>query len=115
MKISFEGIGQWTATFACTGVQEGNLVKVSGNGSVGACGAGEAFCGQAVSLGRSGDACAVQLGGFITADYTGDTAPTVGWCGLSADGSGGVKADSTGRSFLVADVDAAAKVVTFAL
>jgi hypothetical protein len=115
MKISFEEVGQWSATFSCTGVQEGHLVKINGNGSVGVCNAGEAFCGQAVSLSRGGDACAVQLGGFITADYTGDTAPTVSWCGLSADGNGGVKADPTGRSYLVADVDTAAKVVTFVL
>ena len=115
MKISFEGIGQWAATFACTDVQAGDLVKVSVNGSVGVCGTGVAFCGQVVSLGRGGDACAVQLGGFNTAGYSGDTAPTGGWCGLSADGSGGVKADSTGRSYLVADVDVAAKTVVFAL
>ncbi|WP_352416681.1 hypothetical protein [Oscillibacter ruminantium] len=115
MKISFEGIGQWAATFACAGVQEGDLVKVSGNGSVGLCSAGDAFCGQTISLGRGGDACAVQLGGFITADYTGDTAPTAGWCKLSADGSGGVKVDSTGRNYLVVDADTTAKVVVFAL
>lgn len=115
MKISFEGIGQWAATFACTDVQEGDVVKVSENGSVAACSEGDAFCGQAISLGRGGDACSVQLGGFITADYTGDTAPTAGWCKLSADGSGGVKVDSTGRSYLAVDVDTTTKVVIFAL
>lgn len=72
MSISFEGIGQWAATFTCTDVQEGDLVKISGNGEVTVCAAGDKFCGQAVSLGRGGDACSVQLGGFITAGYTGD-------------------------------------------
>ena len=29
MMVSFEGIGQWSATFACTDVQEGQVVKIS--------------------------------------------------------------------------------------
>ena len=29
MKGCFEGIGQWAATFACDGVKEGELVKIS--------------------------------------------------------------------------------------
>lgn len=114
MNISFEGIGQWAATFTCTGVQEGNLVKISRNGEVAVCSADDRFCGQAVSLGRDGTACSVQLGGFITAGYTG-TAPALGYAGLSADGSGGVKADAAGRAYLVAAVDTAAQTVTFAL
>ena len=35
MSISYEGIGQWAATFACDGVSAGQVVKVSGNGTVG--------------------------------------------------------------------------------
>ena len=30
MNVSYEGIGQWAATFACSGVSEGQAVKVSG-------------------------------------------------------------------------------------
>lgn len=115
MKISFEGIGQWAATFACADVQEGDVVKISGNGSVARCGEGEALCGQAVSVGRDGMACAVQLGGFVTADYSGGSVPAAGWCALSGDGSGGVKVDEAGRKYLVADVDESAQTVTFAL
>lgn len=114
MSISFEGIGQWAATFSCIGVQEGDLVKISGNGQVAVCSADDRFCGQAVSLGRDASACSVQLGGFITAGYTG-TVPVPGYAGLSADGSGGVKADAAGRVYLVAAVDTAAATVTFAL
>ena len=29
MNVSYEGIGQWAATFACSGVSEGQAVKVS--------------------------------------------------------------------------------------
>ena len=101
MKLSYEGIGQWAATFACTEVSEGEMVKISGNGTVAACSDG-------------GDACTVALGGLVTAGYTG-SAPTLGWCGLSADASGGVKSNAGGRSCLVVDVDTASETVTFAL
>ncbi len=114
MNISFEGIGQWAATFSCADVREGELVKVSGNGAVGPCGEGESFCGQVISMGKGGDACAVQLGGFVTAGFTGN-APGLGWCGLSGDGDGGVKTDPEGRKYLVAEVDADASTATFAL
>lgn len=114
MKLSYEGIGQWAATFACDGVEAGAPVKISGNGAVAACGSGEQFCGQVISCARDGKACAVALGGMVTMAYTG-TAPAVGWANLSADGSGGVKADSAGRSYLVTAVDTAAKMVTFVL
>ena len=37
MRVSYEGIGQWAATFACSGVREGQVVKVSEGGTVSAC------------------------------------------------------------------------------
>ena len=114
MNLSYEGIGQWAATFACTGVSEGDVVKVGANDTVAACSAGEAFCGIASSVSHGGDACSVTLGGMVTADYTG-TAPSLGYGGLTADGEGGVKADASGRSYLTVDVDTGAKTVTFVL
>ena len=115
MNVSFEGIGQWCATFTCNGeVAEDQMVKVSGNGEVEACAAGDAFCGKVTAIGRDNKACAVALGGMVKASYTG-TAPAAGWANLSADGNGGVKADSAGKSYLVVDVDTAASKVTFAL
>lgn len=115
MNVSFEGIGQWCATFACNGeVADGQMVKVSGNGEVKACAAGDAFCGKVSAVSRDGKACAVVLGGMVCAAYAG-TAPVVGWAGLVADGSGGVKTDNAGKSYLVVDVDDAAGKVTFAL
>lgn len=114
MKLSYEGIGQWAATFACSEAAEGELVKISGSGAVAACGDGDDFCGMVLSVSRGGDACSVALGGMVTAGYTGE-APALGWTGLAADGTGGVKPSETGREFLVVDVDTSAKTVTFAL
>ena len=45
MSISYEGIGEWCATFVCGAVSEGDIVKVSANGTVGKCTAGDGFCG----------------------------------------------------------------------
>ena len=102
MKLSYEGIGQWAATFACDDLAEGELVKVSANGTVAACAAGDDFCGMVLSVGRGGDACAVALGGMVTAGYTvpaEGAAPALGWSGLSADGEGGVQADAAAEAF----------------
>ena len=116
MNVSYEGIGQWSATFACgAGVEAGQVVKVSDGGTVSGCAAGDAFCGAAVSMARDGRACAVALGGMVTVPYTGTAVPALGWAGLSADGTGGVKADSAGRTYLVVEVDDTAKTVTFVL
>ena len=118
MKLSYEGIGQWAATFACSDVAEGALVKISGNDTVAGCSAGEDFCDMVLSVSRAGDACAVALGGMVTAGYTvpaEGAAPVLGWSGLSADGEGGVQADASGSSYLVVDVDTDAKTVTFVL
>ena len=88
MSISYEGIGEWCATFVCGAVSEGDIVKVSANGTVGKCTAGDGFCG-------------VVRG----------TAPAVGYAELMADGSGGVSKpgeNQSGSSYLVLSVDSAA-------
>lgn len=115
MKNSFEGIGQWSATFACdSSVEEGKMVIVCDNGKVTACGEGDQFCGVAEVVARDGEACAVVMSGMVTASYTG-TVPYAGWCNLSADGNGGVMVDSSGGNYLVVDADTAAKKVTFVM
>ena len=45
MNVSYEGIGQWAATFACDGVSTGQVVKVSGNGTVAKCADNDGFEG----------------------------------------------------------------------
>lgn len=109
-KISFEGIGEVVATFACgEGVAAGQVVKVTEDGTVGACSASERFCGVALSA-EDGYA-AVQLGGLVKVPASGGSI-TAGWCKLSADGTGGVKKDdSAGVEHLVVRVETDAAVV----
>lgn len=109
MKISYEGMGQWAATFACGEVSVGQVVMVDAEDSVKSCSAGDAFAGVVLSKARSGDACAVVLGGTAEVSYSGSSAPAVGWQKLCADGNGGVKTDAGGREHLVLAVDEAAK------
>ena len=112
MNVSYEGIGQWAATFACSGVSEGQAVKVSGNGTVAACAENGGFDGVVLSVARDGKACSVAMGGMVTVSYSG-TAPTAGWNTLAADGKGGVTVVSEGgRSYLAVEADTAAKTVT---
>lgn len=113
MSISFHGIGQECATFLSTTAVEGQVVKMSGRGAVGACSDGDDFCGVAVC--RRDDACSVQVSGFVTVGYSG-TVPAVGYTALSANGAGGVKTASTGGTVhLVVDADTTAKTVTIKL
>ena len=85
-RISFEGIGEVAATFACgEGVKAGQVVKLTGDGAVGPCGDGERFCGVALSAGEG--FAAVQLGGLIRVAASGG-ALSEGWNRLLADGSG---------------------------
>ena len=107
MNLSYEGIGQWAATFACGDVQEGQVVKISAGDTVAPCGAGDGFCGVVLAKARDGGACTVALGGMVTVSCT--SAPAVGWAKLS----GGVKADEGGREYLV--VRSESNTVTFVL
>ena len=94
-KISFEDIGAVVATCQTEqGVQGGQVVKLSGNGIVAPCSAGEAFCGVAMEP-RTG-LTGVQFKGFMTVSCTGVL--NVGWATLAADGAGGVKSAASGVS-----------------
>lgn len=116
MKVSFEGIGEVAVTcFAAETVAKGDVVKMTGNGTVGASAAGDAFCGVAMT-GAKGGTAAVQMGGCCAVQYSG-AAPVVGWTKISADGTKGVKADATaaGIAYLILSVDTAAKTAVIRL
>ena len=97
-KISFEDIGAVVATCQVEeDVAGGQVVKMTGNGKVGPCADGDRFCG--VTMQPRCDIAGVQFKGFMTVGCTGSLTP--GWAVLAADGSGGVKAASTGVNALV--------------
>ena len=102
MKVAFEEIGRISASFAADSGENGQVCKMEENGKVAPCADGEAFIGVMEGL-RKG-VCGVQLHGFAEVGYTG-TAPAVGYVGLAANGSGGVKVSASGRSHLVVSVD----------
>lgn len=109
METCFNGIGETAATFAAQdGVTAGMPVKMTANGTVGPCAAGDDFCGAAMNV-RCGYA-AVQLGGYAALPFDG-AAPAVGWQNLSAAAGGKIQvAAAGGRQYLVVDVDDAAKI-----
>ena len=110
MSISYQGIGEWCATFGCGAVSEGEIVKVSANGTVAKCTAGNGFCGVVRAIAHDSKACTVQLGGLTEVKYSG-TAPAVGYAELVADGTGGVSKpgdNQSGSAYLVLSVDCAA-------
>lgn len=112
-KVSFDDIGAVAATFAAeTDVKAGQVVKISGNGQVGACGANDAFAGLALSV--RGGFTGVQIKGFMTVAITGTV--NLGRVNLAADGSGGVQAASSGGvPALVVSVDSTAKTAVICL
>ena len=115
MRVSFDGIGQVCATFLGSGLSEGQVVRMSGNGTAGACWDGEGFCGAAICC--KDDACTVQVRGFVTVRYSG-AAPGTGQASLCGNGQGGVRTAAgadEGTQCLVVDVDAAANAVTILL
>ncbi|HEX3017876.1 MAG TPA: hypothetical protein VHP31_08505 [Caproicibacter sp.] len=109
MELSFNGFGENAATFSAQdGVAAGAPVKMTGNGTVGVCAAGDNFCG--VALNTRGGYAAVQLRGYVQLPYDG-TAPAVGWQALSASAGGKIQTAATGgRTILVVDVDDTAKI-----
>ena len=117
MSISYQGIGEWCATFGCgAGVSEDTVVKVGADGAAARCGAEDAFCGVVRSVARDGKACSVQLGGLATVCYSGEEAPKSGCGRLVADGVGGVCVSAEkGREYLILDVDSTEKTVVIKL
>lgn len=103
MDINFNGFQENILTFECTStVAAGDPVKMSANGKVTVCSAGDNFIGIAKSV-RDGYA-AVQLSGYIEAPFTG-SGVSIGYTTLTADSDGAVKAAQTGREYLVLTVD----------
>lgn len=111
MNVSFEEIGRLTVTFAGVDCKANEVCKVSANGTVAPCAAGDKFCG--VAEGVRGGYAAVQVAGFAEVAYSG-AAPALGYVNLCADGNGGVQAGN-GREYLVVTVDENARTAVIKL
>jgi len=110
MNVSFEEIGRLAVTFADGGCAAGQVCKVSADGTVAPCAAGDKFCG--VVEGIRGGHAAVQVAGFAEVAVSGTVG--LGYVNLCADGTGGVKA-GTGREYLVVSVNETAKTAVIKL
>ena len=118
MNISYQGIGEWCATFCCDDLTEGSVVAVTDNGEVDECSAGDIFCGVVRSVTHDGTACSVQLAGLAEVSYSGDDVPEIGYNELVADDNGGVAVagdDDAGMNYLVISVDTDAKTAVIKL
>lgn len=107
--ISMQGIGAaHLSAKAGAAVTAGYPCHFTGNDTVANSASGGEFCGVIEGV-RSG-LVTVQYHGFVTLPYSG-TAPAVGYGILAADGTGGVKTATSGRSYLIVHVDTAAKTL----
>ncbi len=93
-------------------LNKGCTAAMSDSYTVGLAGNGEAFIG--ICTHREKNCASVLIKGFAEVPYTGE-APAVGYCKLSANGTGGVKKDTNGREILVAGVDTAAMTIGIVL
>lgn len=111
MSISFNGIGRQMLTFYATGVTASSPVKMVSSQTVSNCAVSNDFIGVAINC--RGEFAGVQTEGYVEMPYTG-TAPVLGFTGLTANGSGGVKADTAAaKKYKVITVDTAKKLVGF--
>ena len=117
MSVAFEGIDRLVVTFLAGDVTAGKPVVMGGEGSVKNASSGQMPVGVALHA-RDGHA-AVQLKGFVTVQYSGTSAPALGWTALVADSAGcvsipGLRAAGSresGRMCLVVARDSEKKTV----
>lgn len=105
MKVNFNGYKENVITFMCYAtVTAANVpVKITANGTVGACNAGDPFIGLTTAAPVNGYG-AVQTNGTVTVPKTGNI--TLGFSKLSAAADGKVKQDSTnGKEYTVLCTD----------
>lgn len=113
MNYHYEQIGQVCATFACNRkIVPGQVCEIIANNTVAMCNEESNFCGVVAQCQEN---CAsVILRGFVTVPYTGST-PSIGHVPLSGDGDGNVCVCTDAHSYLVTNVDAVNKTITFLL
>ncbi|SDN83408.1 hypothetical protein [Acetanaerobacterium elongatum] len=105
MNISFEGVNEQRVTFAAAeGTQKGDLVMMSGSGTVAKATDGKAIVGVVKTL--RGGIAGVQVSGYVSLPCAETVA--VGYACLASNGANAVKAGgAAGRSCLVVEAGTA--------
>ena len=98
MKVHYDGMGAFGATFHASGVEEGAVVRLDESGAAVLCSAGEQFVGVCTIVREQ--LCHILMGGLIRVRCSG-TIPGIGFAYLRADGAGGVCAGVGGREHLI--------------
>lgn len=113
MSFEFNGYNNQMLTFETVDAAVDSPVKMSSNKTVANCSAGNDFIGIVRNV--RGGAAGVQLDGFAEMKYTG-TAPSVGYVGLTASGTGGVRVSTdAAKKYKVLYVDTDSSAVGFIL
>ena len=116
MPISFKGYGENVLTFNTTLTKIGVPVSVSTECKVVEAAADKDFIG--ITCYADGEFAGVIMDGYVEMTYTGSS-PTLGYCNLVANGSGGVKAAASGAGsnhiVRVLKVDTDNKIIGFIL
>ena len=105
MNISFEGINEQVLTFeAAEGTKKGDLVAMSGNGTVAKAADGKAIVGVVKTI--RGSIAGVQVSGYASLACAESVA--VGFASLVSNGANAVKTGgAAGRSYLVVEAGTA--------
>ncbi len=112
MAVAFNGMESLVVTFQAGAVTAGNFAAMSENDTVKDAPASTAPVG--LVLNKRGEHAAVQIRGYVKCNYTGGTAPTLGWNQMVADGTGGLRlagSGETGRVCLVVQMDTNSKTM----
>lgn len=112
MAVAFNGMESLVVTFQAQSVTAGHFAAMSENDTVKDAENGTAPVGRI--LNQRGDHAAVQVRGYAQAAYSGDSAPSLGWNQLVADGAGGLRlaqSSEKGRDCLVVRLDTEKKTV----
>ena len=111
MSVAFNGTENAVLTFEVGTVTAGYTVAMSANNKVANATSGDAVVG--ILLNKRNGFGAVQVRGYAEVSYSGDTAPSLGFNELVADGSGGVRLvgnTESGRAYLVVNLDTTNKI-----
>ncbi len=102
MNVNFNGYGENVLTFIADSslTEPGGFVKMTADGTVGKCSAGDIFCG--VCVGLRGGYAVVQMSGYVTMPAASAKIP-VGYIMLGVNDAGKVSVNTTGREVLVVD------------